>query len=502
MPPDMKTKILIILGCLIAVFALAGRVTATPQEEGFNPNFILADDALLDFSRMTADQIQAFLTAHADDCTTPGTCPLATYTTTVDGVAKTAAQIIYDASQLYQINPQFILVTLQKEESLIDGGFNPASLETRMNWALGYSVCDNCGGTGSSQYKGFVNQINAGAKQIRKYLTDLTSRGYTVSGYGPGRTSMLDCLSYEVTYQLCTPAGSRNTLVVPANNATAILYTYTPHFHGNYNFWRIWRRYNFSFQRFYPDGSVLRATGQKDIYLVSFGQLRKFKNDAVFLSTNSYKNIITVPADHLLPYSHGRDIAFPNYSLLSQPRGGVYLLVDDTKRPIGSKAVFKAAGFQPAEVIKASWDDLNQFTDGPAVTMEDIFPSGMLYQHKTKGYIVYVKDGILQPVHSKDIMRTQFGLRKPVKATGLELAKFTKGKPVKFKDGTLVQSKSGGPVYVISDGQKLPIPSQAVFQAYRYNIKNVIKTTDFILNFHPLGPELGSNLAVQSASSR
>lgn len=493
----MKIKVFIVVIILFAVGAFFRPALAqTPAQEGFNQNFIISDDSLLDFARMTQDQIQGFLVAWGS--------PLATFsdTSVINNVTETAAQIIYEEAQLNQINPQFILVTLDKEESLIRGKYTGTELQNRLDAAMGYYFCDSCtrADVAAAGFLGFAKQVHGAAGSVRRQLTNLQSSGHTTTGYGPGITKKLDCFNYEKNYGLCPVAGTANSPITPANYVTSILYTYTPHFHGNYNFWKYWTTFNFSFQRFYPDGSILRAQGQKSIYLVTFGQLRKFKNDAVFLSMYTNANIITVPADHLIPYPRGKDIIYPNFSLLAQPKGGVYLLVDDVKRPITSGAVFKAAGFQSSEVIKTTWDDLNQFPDGAPLTINDIYPSGMLFQHKTKGYVVFVKDGIAQAILNSQIYKNQFGQRKPMRISGTELAKYKKGKPVGFKDGSLIQGKTDPTTYFISDGYRLPIASSAVFNSYHFEAKNIIHTSDAAVDVHPLGPPLDSTSTVQSAS--
>jgi len=47
-------------------------------------------------------------------------------------------------------------------------------------------------------------------------------------------------------------------------------------------------------------------------------------------------------------------------------------------------------------------------------------------------------------------------------------------------DGTLILDK--GTVYLISQNQRLPFPSEAVFKSWGYDFKNLVKANSFDLN--------------------
>ena len=71
---------------------------------------------------------------------------------------RTAAELIWDASQESGLNPQVIVVTLEKEQSLIDGTFSdPSSLQGALDFAMGFG-CPDSGGCGAL-YSGFYYQL-------------------------------------------------------------------------------------------------------------------------------------------------------------------------------------------------------------------------------------------------------------------------------------------------------------------------------------------------------
>jgi hypothetical protein len=126
------------------------------------------------------------------------------------GVRKTAAQMIAEAAASWTVSPKIILVTLQKEQSLI-GRANPS--QYALDWAMG---CGKMDSRTISSYQGFGNQIWGGARALSR------NRG----GWRSGISLSID-----------------NTAVYPANASTYSLYRYTPHFPGNASFWRLYWRY-------------------------------------------------------------------------------------------------------------------------------------------------------------------------------------------------------------------------------------------------------------------
>ncbi|MBI3572627.1 MAG: hypothetical protein HY092_00300 [Candidatus Kerfeldbacteria bacterium] len=476
----------------VALFLLA--VTPLPfaqADSNFNMNFIVTDDEFQDSLIMSADKIQQFLGSQ------PGI--LAAYIDPATG--KSAAQIIFEAAQTNHISARVILTTIQKESSMITRtDFGAKGQQYYLDWVAFYGWCDSCS-TGSNQ--GFANQVSAMSSAFRRYVDSIhlvpsgqtIPRGYTISGFGPNiAKQVVDCQSYNPCVNPVTYT------VTPANDATSALFTYTPHVSGNNSFWNIWNEFSFNFSRLYPDGSLLRAQNGQNIYLVQNGLLRRFASMSAFLSRYNLNTVVTVPADHLTLYNRGRDINFANYSLLASPRGGVYLLVDDVKRPIKNRAAFQQAGFRKEEVLKVTWDDLNQYPDGDTITTDNIYPSGQLLQNRKTGGVYFVKDGLRHAIFSKEIFRSQFGLRKAIPTLATLITKYPDGGPVGFKDGELVVSKKGGPVYVISDGYRLPIAGPTAFSAYHFSYANVIKTSDDALSIHPIGPTLSVDSNIQSAS--
>lgn len=422
----------------------------------FNPNYIISDEELVDYNSMSLSQIQKFLENKGG--------ALAWYfTTDTDGITRTAAEIIWRVAKTYKINPKVILVTLQKEQSLVT---DPSPLPVQYDWATGYGVCDGCSLSDPNiqKYKGFANQVDSTAGWKRWFLENALVLTWLKK---PGQTYLID--NYQIT---------------PANLATASFYTYTPHYHGNYNFWKIWQSW---FGKYYPDGSILKELNGPGIWLIQGGLRRPFVTYSAFISRYSPEKIIPVPQSELEKYEIGVPIKFPDYSLLRSPHGTVYLIQGDIKRGFVSSEVFKIIGINPDEIIDVSWEDLDAYTEGEPITLESVYPLGALLQDKTTGGVYFVENGIKKPIWSREFLTLYFKGKPIIPVSPDELKKYQTGEPVKFKDGELVMSESSPTVYVISNGERRPIPNEEIFNSLGYKWENVIKTTDKILSLHVLG---------------
>lgn len=197
----------------------------------------LIEDGTFTNNSMTAGQIQQFLVSKNSVLAKTRSEQLG------DGAnGRSAAQIIYDATRgsrtdfatgngfgprhplLISVNPQVILVTLQKEQSLITGRYplDAGYTQRALRFAMGYGCPDDSGCAES--YSGFTSQVVYASAQLARN-TQLASR----SQYPPGRISVFHD-------QVGRSTAHVNVRV--ANAATSALYQYTPHvYFGNYNFY-------------------------------------------------------------------------------------------------------------------------------------------------------------------------------------------------------------------------------------------------------------------------
>ena len=253
-----------LVAALVVLLTSLG-LTAITQAEAldgskFDPGLIISDSVFFDFGTMTASEIQRFLETQVPVCKSgsngmpclrnykadtpekaadPGKCAYMPAQTNIS-----AAQIIANISKACGINPRVLLVTLQKEQGLVQATI-PSSYMYRA--AMGYGCPDSDPGICGKVWTGLFNQLYKAAGQFQWYGDPNGSFTYL----RPGR-------QVSISYH---PTASRNcgkSSFLLKSQATANLYYYTPFTpnaaalsnlrgtgdscssYGNRNFWRFY----------------------------------------------------------------------------------------------------------------------------------------------------------------------------------------------------------------------------------------------------------------------
>ncbi|MFD6697531.1 MULTISPECIES: hypothetical protein [unclassified Microbacterium] len=208
---------------VVPASSTAGATAIRPATlDGWNAGNIISDAVFTNKSTMSAQQIQDFFNAKVPSCQSGYTClkdfrvtsqnrPADSYCQGYTGVAnESAASIIYRVSQSCNINPQVLIVMLQKEQGLVTHTW-PSGW--RYDSALGQGCPDDapCDPT----YVGFFQQIYGAARQMQIYM-----EGRWFTWYAPGNT-------WNILYNPNTACGSGPVYI--ANKATSALYYYTPY---------------------------------------------------------------------------------------------------------------------------------------------------------------------------------------------------------------------------------------------------------------------------------
>ena len=382
-----------------------------------------------------------------------------------DGIARFASEIISRAAQEAQINPQVILVTLQKEQSLIE---NPNPSSHNLDWAMGYGICDSCASTdpGLEQYRGFAAQVHFGAARLREYLDHPESFSWIRNA---------------------TALTIDGITVVPGNDATRALYLYTPHISGNQKFVALWDRY---FAKRYPDGTVVQESGNAAIWRIDNGKRRKFESYTVFLSQYRPADLLSISPSDLERYEIGTPIRFAQYSLVRSPAGTVYLIVGNMRRGFSSREAMRKLGFTPFEVEDVGFDALDDYTEGEPITVASAPPVHSLLQDRKTGAVFFVQDGFKFPIRAREILKANFPFEKPRPVRPEELAAYPTGSPIGFKEGTLLSAKGDRAVFLISGGMRRPFSSAEVFTTLGFKWDNIVKVPPALLALHALGASL------------
>lgn len=241
--PRIKYSAPAILAFLISTFIAATAPPPTVNAISFDPGNIITDAAMGNYNSMSETAIHNFLRSQ---------CNRSSCLVNQNISGESAAHIIYRAAQDFHINPQALIVLLQKEQSLITS----SATTTRLRKATGYGCPDTA--ACDSKYYGFKNQVRLTANLFRTVLNGGWSNypvGWRYVQYHPNKS-----------------CGGSSIYI--ANRATSALYRYTPYqpnnalmngyadgcsSYGNYNF------YNYFVKWFGSTGAVTTVSARQVI---------------------------------------------------------------------------------------------------------------------------------------------------------------------------------------------------------------------------------------------
>lgn len=196
--------------------------------EGFDAGNIISDEVFFNPQAMTEKQVADFIAKWNKGCRTgaEGTACLAKYVEDSPSWGAneycvkpfagkkhdSAAAIIYKAAQACDVNPQALLVTLQKEQGLITASGTDLT-PARYQIAMGYGCPDhtNC----NPEDYGFARQVYGAARQFKMYRAH------------PQKYNVKAGQNNQIAYDVDPDCGFG--VVYVQNQATAGLYNYTPY---------------------------------------------------------------------------------------------------------------------------------------------------------------------------------------------------------------------------------------------------------------------------------
>lgn len=474
----MKTNIKRIIGFTTGTAAIVAALffVFTPQTAtaapviGFNPGYIISDNIFTNSQTMTPGQIQDFLNSKLTTCDTNGTQKATEYGSNLTRAQYAAsrgwssppftclkdfsengissAQIIYNAAQQYQINPQVLLVLLQKEQGLLTDTWPIAS---QYRSATGYGCPDTA--PCDSQYYGLTNQVNWAAKMFHAVMIKSSTwySPYTVGNNYIGYNPNSSCGGTTVNIQ---------------NLATAALYDYTPY-----------QPNQAALNAGYGTGDSCGAYGNRNFYLYfsdwfgspQFGNfVRSVDNATVYLvsGTNKYPIASMSILDALAPLG---GITFVNQQYLDalttgglmgrvirSNNGTVYFYDSGIKLSFGSCAQVEDYGSSCGQSILLQDGQISMLSNGPGMTN--------LYK-TTSGKQFYIQGGSRREVFDNSSL-TAAGLNGPsntISESGI--SNLQTGTPV-IRNNVVVTGRTSTQKYLYSSNTYFKLSSTQADYTY------------------------------------
>ncbi len=338
--------------------------TISNEPSGFNPGSLISDSDFLRADSMSAGEINNFLASKGswlanyvipEYMEVPYFCKNDQGGNEIRSVSvrqwhvnnfplygMTVATLLADRAVANAINPQVMLVLLERESSAITRAA-PSSSMTQ-TWPLFYAFDETMASYNYScataqqkaiDFGGLGQQIAYGTYGIKKNYTDSSDWNSPI-----------------------TIDGSTFT---PQSRATRALYRYTPHIHnGNHNFWYLFMIW---FASISPPAyaPALKAGPDGSVYFIDSGKRWPLRNMAVFDDWGFNRSAIAVVSDDTLA-------AWPVGTIVTNlvvgSDGTVYRIDHGKRRIVSSGRVFEASGLSWANVSNIDSSILSQLPYG------------------------------------------------------------------------------------------------------------------------------------------
>jgi hypothetical protein len=366
----------------------------------FKAGRIIDNSVFYNSNTMSATQIQNFLNSKVPVCDTnhaktsssndsgpPYTC-LKDYRQNTTNIApeselcggytgasnESAATIIYKVAKSCGINPQVLLVMLQKEQSLITDDW---PWEIQYQKAMGAFCPDTA--PCDPQYAGFFYQVYYGAHRFKVYAANPDSFNYRA-----GRNNKI---YYHPDLARC---GSSTVYI--ENQATANLYIYTPYqpnqaalddlygsgdnvsggaycsSFGNRNFWRMFNDWFGS-----TLGSLVRTTTSASLYYTDGSRRHAVPSMIIAnqygLGLNDVRYVTQQELDAIpvasTPFTNKLGTLVKSSSDSDDDGSTVYLVSGGNKFTIASMGVLTSFGYEAGDISYVSLETINRLYPAP-----------------------------------------------------------------------------------------------------------------------------------------
>lgn len=498
-------SVIVSVTCIIAVQVFTQKNSAdAASTAGFKAGNIIDDMVFTNNNSMSVGQIQSFLNSKVSSCDTWGsqTSEFGGGTRAQWGAARgtpapftclkdyneggrSAAQIIYDTAQEYAVNPQVLIVLLQKEQGLVTDTW-PTSSQYRT--ATGYGCPDSTPGVCNTSYYGFTNQLRMSGRMFRSIISNSPS-WYTPYVLG----------NNYIQYNPQSSCGGSNVYI--ENRSTQALYNYTPYqpnqgalnagygtapcgAYGNRNFYLYFTDWFGSVRGNdtlspHPDGTVVGLNSAA--YLVQDGALHLITNGPVFES-NNFRWQDVKPAttgDRNLPISWNLDFIQPGM-LYTGDNSGVYTTIYENNQWVKqhvSYAAFMSLGYK-WDQVKAINSNFMPATTSSVMLSEAKHPEGTLI---TDGQNVYTIDHNTRRYINRFVFESQrWDWNKVYTATTAD-KQLPVGADMLLKEGAVISDSSN--LYIVkvpSSGSEIkrPIGPWSCYESsLRYGSSDIVYMT-------------------------
>lgn len=517
---NLKQTLIITLSLAIsitAIIAINSKPLNAASTANFNPGKIIDDGIFVNSSSMNVSQIQNFLNSKVPTCDTYGTRtsefgggtraqwaaargyypPFTCLKDAYEG-GRSSSQIIYDVAQQFQINPQVLIVLLQKEQGLVTDTW-PTHNQYRT--ATGYGCPDTA--PCDSQYYGLTNQLTWSARMFRAIM-NASPTWYTPYVVGNN-------------YIRWSPTAScGGSTINIQNRSTQALYNYTPY-----------QPNQAALNAGYGTGDGCSAYGNRNFYLYFndwFGSttlptaIKSSDSATVYIQSSGYKfavpsiamlqdygispeSIVTVAPSVVngIPspsaatgLSSSIGYLVKSESDSDADSGAVYLVSVGKRYAFQSMDQLFSYGFQANQILKIPYGYLSNLGDGGALSQFISTPSSNVFR---------VAEGKKRIIFDLSVYVSLNPSRAVNAVSTTTAALIASAKPI--SETPVLVKKNDSSVHLLSNDNYYSIPSMDVFNCWGFNGRqstqlNTLVSDEFIEPIPQNSPALSCNVVANN----
>jgi hypothetical protein len=507
--------VFVCIALFIASTAYSSSAHAAPVV-GFNAGNVIDDLVFTNSSSMSPGQIQSFLNSKVPTCDTWGTQtsefgggtraqwgtnrgtppPYVCLKDYTEG-GKSASQIIYDVAQEFQINPQVLIVLLQKEQGLITDTW---PLPVQYRTATGYGCPDTA--ACDSQYYGLTNQLRWSGRMFRAIINN-SPTWYTP--YVLGNNFI----------QWSPNSACGGSTVNIQNRSTQALYNYTPYqpnqsalnagygmgdscgAYGNRNFYLYFTDWFGSVRSNdtlnpHPDGTLVDIDGS--VYVIGNGSLHHITNGAVFESNNYRWQDVKKATSGDKSLSKSWSLDFINQGILyTGDNSGIYTTIYENNKWVKqqvSYASFLNLGYRWNQVRTVQKNEMPTSTSQSILTSSQ-HPNGTLIKNNNGVFLI---DHGTKRYISAAVFHSHRWSWDNILSESNEDKQLPLGADVLMREGTIINDGTG--LYVIkvpASGSEIknPIgPWECYANVFKYNLEEIVPTSRTGTSLMQTGPRI------------
>jgi len=372
---------------------------------------------------------------------------------------RTAAELIWDASQSTGLNPQVILATMEKEEGLVDSQYkSPSAQQTAIDHAMGFNCGDSvaCWNLFPGFYYQLFGNLDSSGNRYLGAAKSLMKSFSTSGGRGPAYNGSVSKVGQTIS--LDNTLGGYDNIsaqenITLANNATAALYRYTPHvFNGNYNFWKFFQEW---FK--YPNGTLVALAGGAETYVIEDGSKQLVPDFVAQARGLNIAGKVTLSPNEYADYPTGTVYGPADNTVIKTPDGQTYVFIGGIKHP-ASNFVISQRGLSSASALAVNSNDAGLFTSGTVLPPKD----GTIIRGQTKPAVYLVQNGEIKMFSSYTFAQNNIKPKQIVLVPDAEISTYAQNGFVPPKEGTAFKSSDSKIVYLMQDGLARPLTLEII----------------------------------------